>query len=611
MTLEFGNVEYSETEKKELLLAFEKMPSNKQVAFEWVFKELQIVHADIKTIQAAMVINSPELQELFPQCRDTVENIVRLEKAVRMKGQLEEKAKAVQKILTSMATDLRILIVASLMTCYELMHINWKEAQEADREKAKDALDIFSPLLHKLGMGRLKNQLEDHALRVLDAKAYQHIVKQLDETKKERENYLQRIQHALEKELSSIPNTVISGRVKHIYSIWKKTQKSNHDLTSIRDLTALRVKVDNVPQCYEALGHVHSLFPPIPGSFKDYIAKPKPNGYQSLHTTVMGPDEKLIEIQIRTQEMHQYNELGVAAHFRYKGHTDTSKLDKRLLWLREAFQFSETEEGRQTLESVTSDFFENEIFVFTPKGKVVELEEGSTPIDFAYAIHSDVGNHCVGAKVNGKQVPLDYRLQNADQVEVTTSEKQVPKRQWLLIVKTAKAKAKIRTFLQFEQSKIKPADTQKVIKPAPIKSIEITGHDQKELRFAKCCRPVPGDEIQGFLTTKRKITVHRKDCLNAQRNEQAFKLIHVEWNVKSKGLFNVAIRVLAQDQPALLTELLTIFSQRGAKVSAARAKNSNQLTECYFELEIKDLTQLQPIMETLSKHKWVKMVERA
>jgi GTP pyrophosphokinase len=356
---------------------------------------------------------------------------------------------------------------------------------------------------------------------------------------------------------------------------------------------------------------VHSLFPPIPGSFKDYIAKPKPNGYQSLHTTVMGPDEKLIEIQIRTQEMHQYNELGVAAHFRYKGHTDTSKLDKRLLWLREAFQFSETEEGRQTLESVTSDFFENEIFVFTPKGKVVELEEGSTPIDFAYAIHSDVGNHCVGAKVNGKQVPLDYRLQNADQVEVTTSEKQVPKRQWLLIVKTAKAKAKIRTFLQFEQSKIKPADTQKVIKPAPIKSIEITGHDQKELRFAKCCRPVPGDEIQGFLTTKRKITVHRKDCLNAQRNEQAFKLIHVEWNVKSKGLFNVAIRVLAQDQPALLTELLTIFSQRGAKVSAARAKNSNQLTECYFELEIKDLTQLQPIMETLSKHKWVKMVERA
>lgn len=609
MPLDLTLADYLESDQLLIQNAFEQLDAAQQEKMSWMTGRLLLLHADAKTLQTALVLINPVFQTLFLDTKPTVENIARLKKANAMKG-LDEKTKAIQKILMSMATDVRVLILACLEASYELQKIDCKNASAQDQEKAQEALEIFSPLLNKLGMNLLKKELEDFALRTIDPTSYERIVRQLNETKTERENYLSKVKEKLETQLQDLPGVVIKGRVKHIYSIWKKLQKYQNNLSDVRDLTALRVIVGNVPQCYEALGKVHALFPPVPGRFKDYIAKPKPNGYQSLHTTVMGPDEKLVEIQIRTQEMHQYNEIGVAAHFRYKGHTDTNKLDKRLMWLRETLEFNEKEGEQKTVGNTSGEFFENEIFVFTPKGNVIELEEGSTPIDFAYAIHSDIGQHCVGAKVNGKQVPLDYRLQNADQVEVITSDKQTPKRQWLVFVKTLKARAKIRSFLQLDQTQTKPTEQKLVEKMLPIKSIQITSHEQKEVRFAKCCRPVPGDAIKGFLTTKRKITVHRKDCQNSQRIESESKLVKVEWNLNKKELFEVSIRVLAQDQPAILTELLTIIANKGGKVSGTRARNTNQMTECAFELEIKDLNQLEPILNALSAHKWVKNASR-
>lgn len=597
------------SQQNELESALGKMSGEQRKKGEALLETLIDLRSDFLTQSAGLVVVDPSLQGNFPATKEIVENVQRLLAAEHFDN-LTDKVTALHHVLVSMSKDIRIIVVASALKAVQLEQMDYKTAKAEEKVMAKETLDIYAPLLHKLGMAKLKNRIEDGAFRVLEPVDYQEITQQLEETKKDREVYLQQLKTELENELKIIPHAQVAGRVKHIYSIWKKMKKKEYGLDQLQDLVALRVLVDTVPECYMAIGLIHSIWDPLPGRFKDYIAKPKENGYQSLHTTVMGPGNKMVEIQIRTQDMHQYNEVGMASHAAYKGHTAGSqKQDQRLMWLHEALKFQQGD--AQLLETLSVEFFENEIFVFTPKGDVIELPEGSTPVDFAFAVHSGVGMHCIGAKINGKSVPLHHRLQNADRVEIQTSEKSNPKRHWLSFVQSSKAKSKIRTFLQMQPREAKKKEEQKPPLPAPIKTIQITGHDQHEVKLAKCCRPVPGDEISAFLTTKRKIAIHRSDCAEAQKSLEKNRIVKADWNTKGKGLFEVAIRIQGKDDPNLLSQLLLVFSRESISIKKAVARKENQFAICEFEVEIKDQAQLQRTIEKLSKHPLVRSVERA
>ncbi|HHY78228.1 MAG TPA: bifunctional (p)ppGpp synthetase/guanosine-3',5'-bis(diphosphate) 3'-pyrophosphohydrolase, partial [Clostridiales bacterium] len=529
-----------------------------------------------------------------------VDGVTKLGK-LEYKTKEEQQAENLRKMFIAMAKDIRVILIKLADRLHNLRTLKYMDLNK-QYEKAKETLEIYAPIAHRLGIYKIKWEMEDLALRYIDPKGYYDLVEKVAKKRKEREEYINYVIDTLKnKNLEMGIEAQIEGRPKNFYSIYKKMVQQNKTFEQIFDLTAIRVIVDTVKDCYGVLGIVHTLWKPIPGRFKDYIAMPKPNMYQSLHTTVIGPDGEPIEVQIRTWDMHRTAEYGIAAHWKYKeGKASQNEFDEKLQWLRQMLEWqNEVRDTKEFMETLKIDLVIDEVYVFTPKGDVIDLPVGSTPIDFAYKIHSAVGNKCIGAKVNGKIVPLDYELQNGDIVEIITSaSSNGPSRDWLKIVKSSQAKNKIRQWFKKEKreeniikgkelldKEIKRLSTslsiniknewlenickrigfqslddlyaslgyggltlnqvmtrlkdeirknhkidikeeeqleKKILKPGHTRrkksntGIKVKGIENILVRFSKCCNPVPGDEIIGYITKGRGVSIHRKDCPNTK-----------------------------------------------------------------------------------------------
>jgi GTP pyrophosphokinase len=595
----------------------------------------------------------------------------------------EEQAENYRKMIVAMSTDIRVILI-KLCDRLHNMHTLCYLSKQKQIQKAKETLEVYAPLAHRLGIHNLKWQLEDLAFASLHPRKYQEIQKWVAQRRADREDFVDEAAEFLRTELARTGITAdITGRAKHFYSIYVKMSRRGKEFNEIFDLTGLRVLVDSVKDCYGAVGIIHSIWKPIPGRFKDYIAMPKFNMYQSLHTTVIGPGGKPLEIQIRTVDMHQTAEFGVAAHWLYKekGERDPDKL----AWLGQMMEWqSETGDAREFMDTLKIDLFEDEVFVFTPKGDVKSLASGSTPIDFAYAVHTDVGNHTVGAKVNGRIVPLHHKLRSGDIIEIITSKSsRGPSRDWLDIVVTPRAKQKVRQFFRREQredsehsgrellqdtlrreglpaSKIlsskvfaqivkevgfaKPDDlflaigsgrvpvrtvatkvmqragTMKEATPPPEMlphredrlpeepqamsgqfGIAVEGMSDIMVRMAKCCKPIPGDDIVGYISLGKGITIHRSDCKNARalmKNPERFT--QVGWQGLVGQAFRVEIQVEALDRNHLLEDVARTLGDSGVNILSGQVQTlPDGAVRDRFTIEVGDVRQLDNILANI------------
>lgn len=635
---------------------------------------------DTNTIAAALlhdVVEDSEYtyedieQQFGQEVAELVEGVTKLGK-IEYKSREEEQADNVRKMVLAMAKDIRVVLIKLADRLHNMRTLRFK-SPEKQREKAKEVFDIYAPLAHRLGMFRIKWELEDLAFRYLNPTEYYDLVDQIAEKRKEREEYISRIMNEISEKLKdSGIDSEIDGRPKHFYSIYKKMNNKSKTLDQIFDLTAIRVIVDSVKDCYAALGLVHTIYKPIPGRFKDYIAMPKPNMYQSLHTTVIGPQGKPFEIQIRTIEMHKTAEYGIAAHWSYKEGGD-AVVDKRFVWLRDMLEWQkDTTDADEFMEGFKVDLFADEVFVFTPKGEVINLPSDSSPIDFAYRIHTDIGNIMIGAKVNGNMVSLDYHLKTGEIVEVITSNtNKGPSIHWLNIVKSNQAKSKIRSWFKKEkreehiikgrelleketkrrdrnfgdiargvplhkiiskyhgnsiddllvvvgtgqvtpssivsflidgleekekqEKKItleeelvnanalvedskRKAEEKKKKKSKNFFGVTVTGMDNVEVRFSKCCNPLPGDDIVGYITNFRGISVHRTDCTNLKTlagKEEASRFVQVEWESQTEELYSARLKIEASDRPSLLTDVMLVLNDLKVAINSVNAENKN------------------------------------
>ena len=617
---------------------------------------------------------------------DLVEGVTKLKKLQYMTKQ-ENQAENLRKMVLAMAKDIRVIIVKLADRLHNMRTLEYM-SDEKKKEKALETLEIYAPLAHRLGISKIKWELEDLSLRYLDADNYYDLVERVSKRRKEREEYIDSIIATLKVRLDNVDIEYdISGRPKNFYSIYKKMVHENKAFEQIFDLTAIRVIVDDIKDCYEVLGIVHNLWKPIPGRFKDYIAMPKPNMYQSIHTTVIGPKGEIFEVQIRTWEMHKTAEYGIAAHWKYKdGSTKGDNFDEKLTWLRQLLEWqSDLNDPKDFMETLKIDFFTDEVFVFTPRGDVINLPEGSTPIDFAYRVHSEVGDKCVGAKIDGRIVPLNYRLQNGNIVEVITSKNSSgPSRDWLKIVKSTQAKNKIRQFFKIKERDVniirgremlekeskrlgyKPSELLKedwlesITERMSISSVEdlysalgygsvpisqvlpklkmaynkehniteekqiqevkakepqaqkavnrnsqginIKGVDNIKARFAKCCNPVPGDEIIGFITKGRGVAIHRTDCPNISNSQDTERFIEVNWDDENKASYPAEIQVRADDRFGLLSEITQKITDSDIGLMGLNARtDKDRIAIINLTLEIKDIDDLKVLMKKVRK----------
>jgi GTP diphosphokinase / guanosine-3',5'-bis(diphosphate) 3'-diphosphatase len=627
-------------------------------------------------------------REFGSEIADLVDGVTKIGK-LAFSSREERQAENFRKMLVAMARDLRVLMIKLADRLHNMRTLQYLPTDKA-RKIAQETLDIYAPLAHRLGMAKVKAELEDLALRVLHPEDYQELMRRVAKRRLEREAEINNLIALLHDKLGEVGiDSKIAGRPKHFYSIWKKMHEGGREFDEIYDLTAVRVLTNTVRDCYGALGVVHSLWKPVPGRFKDFIAMPKVNMYQSLHTTVIGPKGDPVEIQIRTYEMHRIAEEGIAAHWLYKEkRSDRDKFDDAFTWLRQLLDSQqETSDPKEYLDNVRLDLFPDEVYVFTPRGDVKALPEGATPVDFAYAVHTDVGHHCVGAKVNGKLVPLRYTLRQGDILEIVTSPTQHPSRDWLKIVKSNRARAKINQWLKIEErarsltlgqelferearkyrlspatllasdemkkvvgelgfpsaddllasigygktslqqvlGKLAPAavhDTEAVAEAKTAKTarragegpaVRISGVDDLLVRFAKCCAPVPGDSIVGFITRGRGLTVHARDCLTVAKNVlDRERLVAVEWDAGETTKRPVRIAVyIGRDRPGLLAEITSAISSRqGNIIKAEITVTEDRKGLNYFVVEVADLRQLQDIMQGIREVKDIANVER-
>lgn len=655
------------------------------------------LNMDDRTIAAALlhdVIEDTEVKyetlvEMFgEEVANLVEGVTKLKK-LKFKSKQESQAENLRKMVLAMAKDIRVVIIKLADRLHNMRTLEYM-SEAKKKEKALETLEIYAPLAHRLGISKIKWELEDLSLRYLDPDGYYDLVEKVSKRRKEREEYIKRIIEELDRNLEEMNiRRDISGRPKNFYSIYKKMVYQNKNFEQIFDLTAIRVIVDSIKDCYAVLGLVHTMWKPIPGRFKDYIAMPKPNMYQSLHTTVIGPEGEIFEVQIRTTEMHRTAEYGIAAHWKYKeGTVKSDNFDEKLTWLRQLMEWQkDLKDPREFMETLKVDLFTDEVYVFTPKGDVINLPNGSTPIDFAYRVHTDVGNKCVGAKVDGRIVPIDFKLKNGNIVEIlTSSSSNGPSRDWLKIVKSSQAKSKIRQWFKKEKreenilrgkelldkeikrlglkitdqlkdewlkniakkvslnsiddlyaslgygsitlsqvmSKIKEqykehfkVQDEKVniegkVKEKPSISrsdklnqgITIKGVDNIKVRFAKCCNPVPGDEIVGYITRGRGISVHRKDCPNITYFEGDERFIEVSWDDGIKAEYNAEIQIKALDRPGVLTEITQSITNSELSLTSLSARtNKEKLAIINIVLEIKNVEQLRQLMKDIRKIK--------
>lgn len=595
----------------------------------------------------------------------------------------EEQAENLRKMIIAMSEDIRIILIKLADRLHNMRTLN-ALSPERQKIKAKETLDIFVPLAHRLGMSQLEGELEDLSFRYLYPKKFNEIVHLVEQKQKERETQINKTIDILNDKLRNFKiKAEITGRAKNFYSVYMKITKRGVIFDEIYDLTAVRVIVDDLKDCYGTLGIIHSLWKPIPGKFKDYIANPKFNLYQSLHTSVIGPGGKPIEIQIRTWSMHKTAEYGIAAHWKYKEGKikDDKEFEERISWLREMLQWQkELSDPKDFMESLRLDLFHDEVFVFTPKGDVVRLPLGSTPIDFAYHIHTDVGHSCIGAMVNNRMVSLERPLRSGDIVRILTSKTiGKPSRDWLNIVKTARAKSKIKQWFrrrereedrttgrdllsknlrkqglslqsidQYILSEISQKfgfeniDTllaqigagklsayqvttkiintisksvepeEETIKPGEIikeevergytKSVVVSGMEDLLIRLSRCCNPVPGDDIIGYITRGRGISVHRTDCPNIQNlSQDAERFIEVMWDLTKPSLFKVEIGIDAIDRINLLrdiTEVISDYNLNITNIAVKRKESENEVT-IRFILEIGDVILLNKLLDDI------------
>jgi GTP diphosphokinase / guanosine-3',5'-bis(diphosphate) 3'-diphosphatase len=581
-------------------------------------------------------------------------------------------AENMRKMFLAMAEDIRVVLIK---LADRLHNMKTLDALSEDKRKriSQETMDIYAPLANRLGIWQVKWQLEDLSFRHLDPDQYRDIASKLQSRRQSREKHIAQVVEILQNELASHGlKAEVSGRAKHIYSISRKMQARRADFSQIFDLLAVRVLVDSVQECYHALGVVHALWHPLPGQFDDYIASPKESLYQSLHTTVVSLDGRPLEIQIRTHEMHQTAEYGVAAHWRYKeGKKADLKFDAKVAWLRQLMDWQKDVVGgaQEFVESLKSDAFQDQVYVFTPKSEIKELPNGATPLDFAYRIHTDVGHKCVGAKVNGRMVSLDYRLQNGDIVEIVTARgSKGPSRDWLNpnlgYINTANAREKIRQWFRRQQreeniargrelvekelkrlglSQMKLEDIpahfkhdklddflaavgygdihphqismrlgeqeerdevtlSKPIKPAdmPSRGIRVLGVGDLLTRLARCCNPVPGDEIIGFITRGKGVTVHRVDCHSVISEDEKDRLVKVDWGKTTQEVFPVTVRVEAWDREGLVRDVSALVADEKLSITALSAVvHKDQTATVWCTVEVSGLQTLSRILSRL------------
>lgn len=630
-----------------------------------------------------------ELETIFgTEVANLVDGVTKIGK-IHFKTKEESQAENFRKMLLAMSADIRVILVKLADRLHNMRTLQY-QPEAKQRSIAKETLDIYAPIANRLGISWIKSELEDLSFRYLDSQVYYDLASKVTRKKKERETDVDEVRKIIVQKLIEQEITgEVSGRSKHLYSIYRKMENRSVDIDQIYDLIAIRVIVEDIRACYEVLGIIHSTWKPIPGRFKDYIAMPKGNMYQSLHTTVIGPFGERMEVQIRTAEMHRVAEAGIAAHLKYKEGKGYDEKDvKRFAWLRQLLEWQkELQDSKEFMDTVKVELFPEEVYVFTPKGDVKSFPKGSTPIDFAYGVHTDVGNRCIGAKVNGKLVPLKHELKTGDIVEVITSPHHTPSKDWLKIVKSSRARNKIRGWIKTEErirsislgheivekefrrfslnygkllksgefrkvatefgfigeddllaavgygklsssqiiGKLIPAEKLEAHKERKetrvgklmdkltrksTSAIQINGIDDVMVRFGKCCNPVPGDDIAGFITRGRGVTVHTADCAFALEGDPE-RRIEIAWNASKKSALPVNIRVHCHDQKGILANITQAITNCEANISKASIQSTvDKRGVNTFEVEVTDLNHLNKVLNHISKISGVIKVER-
>ena len=652
---------------------------------------------DIISIVASMLhdvvedtgISSDEIEKEFgSEVAHIVDGVTKLTR-MQFKTKADQQAESLRKMFVAMAEDIRVVLIKLADRLHNMRTLNYLK-KEKRKEKSRETLEIYAPLAHRLGMSKIKWELEDLSFRYLKPDMYYEVSHKVQANRKQREKDIQQAIAKLKSTLKEHDiDAEIYGRPKHLYSIYNKMKRKEVEFDEIFDLTAVRVLVENVKECYEVLGIIHEIWKPMPGRFKDYIAMPKSNMYQSLHTTVIAPNGDPLEVQIRTYEMHKTAEYGIAAHWRYKeGKVGDEKFEEKLSWLRRLLEWQkDLQEPQEFMETLKIDLFEDEVFVFTPEGDVVSLPRGGTPVDFAYHIHTEVGHRCVGAKVNGKIVPLEYKLKNSDIVEILTSKKSNgPSRDWLNFVKTSKARSKIKHWFKKQRrdeiidkghrildehldkynielsekekekelkeitkelgrknvddlleelgysnispkqvvSKFKDYEPEKDLEKkhssaqqkstSVDKGISVKGMDDMLVRMAKCCNPVPGDDIVGYITRGRGVSVHREDCKNLKNlaESEPERIIEVSWERGRTESYQVDLRIDAVNKSALLNDITNIIKEEKLNLLSVMARTSEQNRAVInLSLELSSTEHMHDIMKKIESISGVLNVSRS
>jgi len=631
------------------------------------------------------IVEYKELKDQFgEEIANLVDGVTKLSK-VKYKTKEERQAESLRKMVIAMSKDIRVIIIKLADRLHNIKTLEYMPVHK-QKEKAVETMEIYAPIANRLGMASIKWELEDLSLKYVDPEGYEEISKRIEAKAKAKEDFINNIIETLRDKIKEADiEGEITGRRKGIYSIYKKMYVKNKEFDEIHDISAIRAIVENVKDCYGVLCIAHTLWKPLPGRFKDYIAMPKPNMYQSLHTTVIGPDGNPFEIQIRTYDMHRTAEYGIAAHWKYKENIKKDEFEDKLNWLRQMLDWQkETKDPKEFMDSLKIDLYTDEVFVFSPKGDVINLPKGSTPIDFAYRVHSAVGNRCVGAKVNGRIVPLDYKLKNGNQVDIiTSSNSKGPSRDWLKIVKSSQAKTKIKRWFKTKDKDIyiekgknllekeikkqgynltellkeewlkeiaeklninkldslyaaigngslkelqiitrlknKHIKTKNVeVDPKKLKSkmkkkskkptsgVVIKGMDDLKVRFAKCCNPVPGDEIIGYITRGRGVSIHRLDCSNISSHENDGRFIEAEWDTSKKQKFTAEIQIEAADKPGLLKDITNIYTENNINATNLNLRvNKDKIAIMNMTFEISESKELDFLIKKFKKVKGV------
>jgi GTP pyrophosphokinase len=616
-----------------------------------------------------------------------VDGVTKISK-IQFSSRKQRQAENIRKMILAMSNDIRVILVKLADRLHNMRTLG-HQPEPKQRMIARETLDIYAPLAGRMGIYWLKSSLEDLCLYYTETETYQKIKTEIAQRKGAQEKFIQEVRELLARKLEEMGiKATVEGRHKHFYSIYKKMMTQHLTVNQVYDIMAFRVIVDTIKECYEILGHIHSMWKPVPGRFKDYISVPKENMYQSLHTTMIGPLGQRMEVQIRTWDMHRIAEDGIAAHWKYKEGLGAKQADeKQFAWLRQLLEWQKSlSDPLEFLESVRMDLFPHEVYVFTPNGEVKEFPKGATPVDFAYSIHSEVGNKCMGAKVNGKMVPLRYELKNGDIIEIITSSRHHPSKDWLEFVKTPKARNKIRHWIKSQeqdesialgknilerlleqehiafQSILKSDQVTSVAKDLSFHSIEdllagigfgkvspkqvvgrlrpklglkdekapglvgkmvhrikhrktgkgikVKGISDMLIRFANCCHPLPGEEVVGFITRGRGVTIHTKDCPHVLKANKD-RLVDVAWEADENESYQAELKVTSLDKKGTLADITGTLAQKDANIIHAEIKTTvDAKGVLYFTIEVADYKQLQEIMGAIKRIKHVIMVER-